>query len=244
MRRNVRRVAWIPCLLLGAAFAALTGCASIEAPPPSPEVAAEVDVRATLSPGDELEFKFFHQPQLNDVQAIRPDGMVTLQLVGEVRAEGKTPGELRTELKTLYSRLFDKPEVTVLLRRMNSRTVYVTGAVNRPGRIPMPDNLTALAAIMRAGGFDEKTARLNSVIVIRQKQDKPCAYVIDVARVLSGEDTQPFHLHGQDIVYVPRTPITDVNDWIEQHITRLVPQFGFAVQTTSGNMTYGVDTSP
>jgi protein involved in polysaccharide export with SLBB domain len=202
------------------------------------------DARVILAPGDLVDVKFFYTPELNESQNIRPDGKITLQLAGEVMAAGLTPSQLQSDLEKKYAGLIEKPSVAVIARTLNHRNVYIGGAVNQPGMIAMPGDLTALSAILQAGGFNMNEAALENVLVIRQKGETRETFCLDFREDLKGDAPQaPFYLHAQDIVYVPRTTIVNVNQWVNQHINKVVPQFGFTYFRTMGDSTVGLDTS-
>jgi len=217
------------------------GCQGVQPAVKQTESRPESVPTVRLGPGDTIEVKFFHNPELNDAQTIRPDGMITLQLVGEIRAQGKTPMELRNELVKRYTPDLRIPDVTVIVRALYERRVYVGGEVKKPGLIAMPGRLTALEAIMEAGGFDPRTARINNVIIIRHKDGKRYGGVLDCKDALKGGEFQPFYLEPQDIVYVPRTNIAKVNQWIDQYINKLVPRTGFTFSYPFGAGTVGLD---
>jgi protein involved in polysaccharide export with SLBB domain len=203
----------------------------------------ESSPKVTLAAGDIIEVKFFYNPELNDSQTIRPDGKITLQLVGDVIAQGKTPTVLRDELRKHYTPELRNPEVAVIVRSLFGRRVYVGGEVKNAGLIQMPGNMTALEAIMQAGGFDPRTAKTSNVVIIRNKDGKIYGCALDLTETLRGNESQPFYLEPQDIVYVPRTTIAKVNQWIDQYITKMIPRTGLAIlyPTTWGAVS--VDTS-
>lgn len=223
------------------------GCQGIKPARKPADMQSESKPKVTLSPGDVIEFKFFYNPELNDAQTVRPDGNITLQLVGEVMAQGKTPAELRDELVKLYTPELRKPEVAVIVRSLYERKVYVGGEVKTPGLILIPGRLTALEAIMQAGGFDRRTAKLSNVVIIRHKEGKRYGCALDYSKIIKGtEEAQPFLLEPGDIVYVPRTTIVQVNQWIDQYINKIIPRTGitysFPIHGGAGG-TIGIDTS-
>ncbi len=199
--------------------------------------------KVILGAGDVLDFRFFYNPELNDTQAVRPDGKIMLQLVAEVSVQGKTPSELQGELVKLYTPELKKPEVTVIVRSLYERRVYVGGEVKAPGLIPIAGSLTALEAIMQAGGFNLTTARLSSVIIIRQKNGKWYGGKLDFGKVIKGREGPSFLLEPRDIVYVPRTNIVKVNQWIDQYINKMIPRTGFQGTYPAGAGSVGIDTS-
>jgi len=159
------------------------------------------DVR--LSAGDTIEIRYFYTPELNKTQIVRPDGKIVLQLVGEVVAAGRTPNELTQELAKKYAKFLKQVDIAIFIESYGSRTVYVGGEVNRPGEVPILRSLTALEAIMIAGGVNSATASLSKVFVIRQQGGKYVRTVLDLEEVLLGRDDTPFYLMPLDLVYVP-----------------------------------------
>ncbi len=192
-----------------------------------------------LRPGDEVELKFYYTPELDVTQIVRPDGRISLQLIGEINVQGKTPSELREELLKLYVPHLKKPEIAVIVRSLLNRRVYVGGQVTTPGVIEIPAETDVLEAIMQAGGFLLPEAEAKNVIVIRHNNGQRYAYSVDLQPALKGQTTQPFYLQPQDIVYVPRTKITEVGQWVDQHINKLIPGIPMYFSRTTGKTTVG-----
>lgn len=180
-----------------------------------------------LEPGDELEIKFFYTPELDVTQAIRPDGRISLQLLGDIVAEGKTPEQLRSELRRLYTPRLKDPEITVLVKSLYARRVFVAGQVTKPGPIEIPGDITLMEAIMEAGGFDLEYAKVENVVVIRNEGQQRRGYVCNLKPALEGLAPEPFFLQPRDIVYVPQTRVTEVDQWIDQHINKMIPRLPF-----------------
>ena len=215
-------------------FSTLLGCAGTPAKTP-PQMASEPEPKLSLGPGDVLDFKFFYNPELNDTQTIRPDGKITLQLIGEVEVNGKTPDQLKQELVKAYTGQLRIPEVAVIGRSFINRRVYVGGDVIRPGMLEMPRRITALEAIMMAGGFDYRRAEVNNVVIIQHKNGQRYGCALDLRDALKGKEAQLFYLEPQDIVYVPRNKISQVGLWIDQHINQIVPRVGFTYSAPLGS---------
>ena len=156
----------------------------------------------TLREGDILKIGFPGSPNLNNVQPIRPDGKINLALVGEVQAAGMTPADLQQKLMDLYAPQLTSKEVTVEVQNF-SFPVYVTGTVLRPGKISSGHPITALEAIMEAGGPDFTRANLKDVKVIRQEGGRTKNYILDLKKVMDGKTAEPFYLKPGDIIYVP-----------------------------------------
>jgi len=204
------------------------------------QVEAVPSCRVDLVPGDVIEVKFFYTPELNVTQTVRPDGKIALQLVGEVKAQGKSPAELRDELLKLFTPHLKASEITVIVRSFRDRRVFVGGQVMTPGIVQMPGKMTVLEAIMEVGGFDLREAEVRNVVVIRHKGGQRYGYALNLKASLAGEETQPFFLEPKDIVYVPRTKIARVNQWIDQHINKLIPRTGFIYSIPMGRGTIAI----
>ena len=174
--------------------------------------------------GDQLDIKFFYNPELNEQVIVRPDGRISLQLIPEVVANGLTPAALTRHLTEQYSKDLKQPQLTVIVRAFGSQRVFVDGEVGKPGLIPILGEMTALQAISEAGGMKE-TARTGEVIVIRRgAANKPIAFVVDLKKAHNGTDlTQDVSLAPFDIVFVPRSHIANVNVWMDQYIRKNIP---------------------
>jgi polysaccharide biosynthesis/export protein len=155
-----------------------------------------------LREGDILKISFPGSPNLNSIQQVRTDGKITLPLVGEVKAAGLTPDALQKKLMDLYAPQLSSKEVTVEVQS-SAFPVYVSGAVLRPGKISTDHPITALEAVMEAGGFDYTKANLKNVTVIRQEGDQTKKYTLDLKKVLEGKVSEPFYMKPGDIIYVP-----------------------------------------
>lgn len=201
----------------------LMGCAS--APKQNwSEEQSKPKTEFVLAPGDEVQISFFGAPELNTTQVIRRDGCIALRLVGDFRAEGKTPMALQQELAALYAQQLQVKEAAVEVRSMVP--VFVAGAVKASGRIVLDRPLTALQAIMQTGGFNEFDAEPSTVIVIRHESSRWVGYTMDLSPALQGKPGPSFYLQPFDIVYVPRSRISKANQWVEQHINRMLPRLG------------------
>lgn len=175
--------------------AAPSAPAGMPAPPPAPML-------QTLSPGDVIKISFPGAPNLETTQQVRRDGHINLALVGEVQVADKTPAALEQELIRLYSSQLVSKEIKVTLVS-SSFAVFVAGAVLRPGKINPEREITALQAVMEAGGFDSAKANTRAVVVIRNAGGQTVNFTLDLQSVLEGKRTEPFFLRSHDIVYVP-----------------------------------------
>lgn len=191
--------------LAGALFMALTllmsGCQTPKQTFVAPADAG-IDRTITLREGDVIKVTFTGSPTLNTTQQIRRDGNVNLALVGDIKASGITPSELEKEILKVYGDQLLSKEVTVTLET-SVFSVFVTGAVLRPGKIQSDRPITVLEAIMEAGGFDHSKANLKSVRVIRREGERMKTFTLNLKPALEGGTTPPFFLRPSDIVHVP-----------------------------------------
>jgi polysaccharide export outer membrane protein len=191
---------------LGLMFLAMaawwSGCATTSAPPaPSnPPTAFDPSI---LREGDVIQITFPGATNLNKGQLMLPQGgMLKLDYVDEIKATGRTPKELQDDILTAYGNALVLREVTVTVLQTSAR-VYVNGEVLRPGPVAMNRPLTALEAIMEAGGFTPQ-ALPSQVGLLRKEDGVQQPYTLDLRKALRGLATNPVYLQPDDIITVPR----------------------------------------
>lgn len=212
----------IACLAM-AGF--LTGCAGpmlkpsnlMQASVPNEKEKAPAE-EYRLKAGDELAIKFYYQKELNEEEFIRPDGKITLQLIGDVQAANLTPSELARLISDQYKKIIKQYQATVIVRRTVQDKVFVGGEVRQPGTLPFSANTTALQALFQSGGFLD-TGEISTVMLIRQSRGgKPQVYSVDLR-----DPANDFVLLPFDVLYVPRSAIASANLFVNQYIDRLIP---------------------
>jgi len=164
---------------------------------------AEVPRHVILASGDVVKLTFSAAPELNQSQKVRSDGKLSLPLVGEVDAAGKTIGQLQGDLIQLYKSQLKTPEVTVSLEA-SLTTVVVSGAVNHPAKIAFERPTTVFQAIMEAGGPSEY-GTLKKVRLVRTVNGVQKSQVMNVQDTLVSQGTKPFYVRDGDVIYVPQT---------------------------------------
>jgi polysaccharide export outer membrane protein len=174
------------------------GEASRSAPPGAPGFSS-----LRLMEGDAVRVNFEGASNLNTIVKLQLDGSITLPLVGEVKALRKTPQELQAELVKLYEKMLQPGYEISVSVAATAASVYVSGAVLRPGRIPMERPLTVLDAIMEAGGFDLARAKPSKARVLRVADGVQRHYDLNLKQALKGDDSSVFYLQPFDIVHVP-----------------------------------------
>ncbi|WP_162532282.1 polysaccharide biosynthesis/export family protein [Candidatus Scalindua japonica] len=186
----------------------------------------------TLGPGDVIEVKYRFWPELNEIQTVRHDGNISLQLIDEVQVAGLTPEKLDEHLTKLYEKHLKDPVLTVIVRSQADQRVYIGGAVKTPGVLPINGNMTALEAIMIAGGFDTTTAAPKNVVLIQNIGEKRYASLLDLENAFYKPESDPYFLGPNDMLFVPRKMIVKLNDFVAQYITGLMPPSFTATNTT------------
>jgi polysaccharide export outer membrane protein len=183
-------------------FAALPG----ERHDPGPSVSAYTSnslyTTDALTEGDVVGITFQYSTNYNTVQKVALDGTLNLDTVGLVKAAGKTPLQLQDELAKLYKAQVKDDVITVKVITPAS-SIYISGAVVRPGKVPLDRPMTVLEGIMEAGGFDPNRAKLSSITVARLENGRQRIYHINVQKILEGADPNPFYLKPFDIINVP-----------------------------------------
>jgi protein involved in polysaccharide export with SLBB domain len=177
-----------------------------------------------------VSIKFYYNPELNEDLTIRPDGKVTMQLIGEVAAAGLSPAQLAGQLTKLYARELTAPNVNVIVRRFGKERVYVSGEVGKQGTVSLTHGMTLYQAIQRAGGLLD-TARRSQVILIRRQPDgHPAGAAVDVRPVESGEAPDlDVALQPLDMVFVPKSEIANINVFVDQYVRKNLPNIPFAI---------------
>ena len=179
--------------------------------PPAAGVVAKASAPAQPAPpeplllreGDAVKVSFPGAPNLNTVATIRRDGKVSLPLVGEFQAAGLAPVEMEKELLKLYGPQLQVKEISVALES-SAFTVYLSGSVLRPGKVISDRPISALEAIMEAGGFDLNKANLKRVTVMRRGDRGQVQYFkLNFKHVLDGKSGETLMLKPFDIVHVP-----------------------------------------
>jgi protein involved in polysaccharide export with SLBB domain len=178
------------------------------------------DQAYVIAPTDDLTVRFYFNPQLDEDLRVRPDGKISLSLVGELTAAGKAPAALSDEITASYARYLAKPKAVVLVRRFANDRAFVAGEVYRPGLIDMNmGRETALQSIASAGGVTDN-ATLADVVVVRRvpDRDQPLVLEVNLLHVLDGtHPDEDIALLPNDLVYVPRSGAAATNLALKQY---------------------------
>ena len=213
----------IAALMIAGLISCATQNAAVKEVQPLALVQTQAPLFYTIAPGDQLDIKFFYNPELNETITVRPDGMISLQLIDEIRAAGLKPSDLDQKLTDLYSQELRKPVLTVIVRSFTRQRIFVGGEVEEPGLIELPTGMTALQAVFQSGGFKETADPAETLVIRKGANDKPIPLRIDLAAVMDADGTgADFQLQPDDIVYVPKSSIANANKFIDEYIGGLL----------------------
>lgn len=201
-----RHVAGFAAALLGLALSACASSGRKEAPPPPAAGAVAVDAYK-IGVDDIVQVTVWRNPELGVTAPVRPDGMISVPLVGDVAAGGHTPEEVSKEIQTKLSAFVRDPQVAVILTDLRSHEylsrVRVTGAVRQPVSIPYRPGMTVLDAVLAAGGITEFAAA-DRTDLHRKGSGESSAYAVRLDRILSrGDLSTNYPVSPGDVITVP-----------------------------------------
>ena len=142
------------------------------------------------------------EPTLSGAMLVRPDGMISLPLLGDVKAAGKTPLQLADDVSTKLRKYIQDPNVTVVLNQMNSKKVYLIGMIGKVGPIEMTPGMTLLEAIASAGGVTED-ANTKKIYILRTEEGKQQKIPVQYKLALRGDLSLNLVLKPGDTIVVP-----------------------------------------
>ncbi|HEY3127931.1 MAG TPA: polysaccharide biosynthesis/export family protein [Acidobacteriota bacterium] len=154
-----------------------------------------------LGPEDVIEVFVWKEPDLSTTVMVRPDGKISLPLISQIQASGKTATQLQQEISEGLRQYVDNAVVNVVIREVNSPKISVLGEVHKPDRYKIRHKVTVLDAIALAGGFTE-FAKQNEVLVIRNGPTGLQKIRLNLKRLLKEGTGEPFYLRPSDTVYV------------------------------------------
>jgi polysaccharide export outer membrane protein len=203
MNRLLGGLAAIACILM------LSGCASGSVgskEPPPPQTSAAVDAYQ-IGVDDIVQVSVWRNPELGITVPVRPDGMISVPLVGDVAAGGRTPDDVAKDIQTKLAAYVRDPQVAVILTELRSHEylsrVRVTGAVRTPVSIPYRPGMTVLDAVLAAGGITEFAAADRSNLY-RKGTESTQSYQVRLDRILNrGDLSTNFTVAPGDVITVP-----------------------------------------
>jgi polysaccharide export outer membrane protein len=181
-----------------------------------PRLTTVTEDRYRLQPGDVLEVQFRYSPEFNQTLTVQPDGYITLEIGGDLKVAGFTIEQTREAiLRQARTRLQD-PVATIVLKEFQRPYFVVAGEVATPGKIEMRERVTAIQAIMLAGGMKE-TARSSQVVVFRKiNSDTAEVKLLNLKDIKRTSDLEnDLTLQAGDMVFVPRDKISKIERFMK-----------------------------
>jgi len=173
---------------------------------PPPVVAApglNLPPEYTIGADDVLSIVFWRDKELTADVTVRPDGKVSLPLLNDVQASGLTPAQLKDRIVEESKKYVEDPNVTVVVKEIRSRKVYITGEVRKPGPYALTGAMTVLQMISIAGGLADY-ARPDKISIVRVENGKPASFKFNYKEVINGKKLhQNIELKPGDTIIVP-----------------------------------------
>lgn len=150
---------------------------------------------------DELQISVWREPELSTSVVVRPDGMITLPLINDVKAVGLKTEELQNVLMEKLKNFVNEPQVTVIVRSIRSRKVYLVGEVGHQGTFTINGDMTALELLAAAGGVGP-FAKADSIYILREQNGKKIRIPFHYKKAVAGK-SENVTLQPGDVVVVP-----------------------------------------
>jgi polysaccharide export outer membrane protein len=176
-----------------------------------PRLTTVTEDRYRLQPGDVIEVQFRYTPEFNQTVTVQPDGYISLEIGGDLKVAGLTVEESRQAILRQANKRLQDPVASVLLKEFQKPYFVVAGEVAQPGRIEMREKVTALQAIMLAGGMKE-SAKSSQVVVFRKiNSDMAEVKVLNLKQIRATSDLEnDLTLQAGDMVFVPRDKLSKI----------------------------------
>lgn len=156
-----------------------------------------------IGPDDVLSIVYWKDKDMSSESQVRPDGKISLPLINEMHAAGLTPEQLRLKITEESKRFMEDASITVVVRQINSRKVFITGEVSKPGPYPLTSPTSVMQLIAMAGGLREY-ANSKKIVIMRTEGGRPVSLPFDYPAVTSGKNLkQNIELKPGDTVVVP-----------------------------------------
>jgi protein involved in polysaccharide export with SLBB domain len=180
-----------------------------------------------LYPGDEVDLTVASAPELNKTLIVQPDGRLNLALAGPVMVADRTLPDSERVISNAYASQLLRPQVTLTVRAAPLK-VFVGGEVDKPGVYDMPGDINALQAVIMAGSFKTSAKRSQVVIIRRGADGRAMLRTVDLRAGVGNPAVDLVPLRRFDVVYVPRTSVSEAGLFVQQYFRDLSPvQLGF-----------------
>ena len=181
-----------------------------------PRLTTVTEERYRLQPGDVLEVQFRYSPEFNQTVTVQPDGYISLEISGDIKVAGMTVEQTRNAILSRAAKRLRDPMASVILKEFQRPYFVVAGEVAQPGKIEMRERVTAIQAIMLAGGMKE-SARSSQVVVFRRiNSDTAEVKLLNLKNIRRTSDLEnDLTLQAGDMVFVPRDKISKIERFMK-----------------------------
>ena len=218
-------------LLLGAG---LSACAGTAGSPPGPQVSAY-----RVGPPDQLHITILPEPVIERDVIVRPDGMISIDLIGDISAAGRTTQEIASDIETRIGRFKRDARVTVALGAALSSEVTVLGEISRPSTFPLSRQTRVVEALGTVGGTTTFSAK-GRIRLIRTQDGDTTVYNVDLKAIERGDLRTNYLLQGGDLVYVPPGVMASIGYAVQAALFPFQQLLGFGGSVTTKVFTGGL----
>lgn len=179
-----------------------------------------------IQKGDKLSVKFFSHPELNEPSVIvRPDGFISLQIIDDIRAEGRTALELKADLEKAYNETLLNPIISVAVIEFVAPRVFIGGQIKNAGRYDLRDAKTIVQVVFLAGGFTEDANRKMVILARPDGKGDWQTQAVNVMKILDKKSPEKdVELRDGDYIFIPDSKISQFNKAVET-FRGLLPRF-------------------
>lgn len=171
-------------------------------PPSTPVTPPHVDDNYVIGPSDVLTVNVWKEQALSGNLLVRPDGMISMSLIGDIQASHLTPLQLADQISARLKKYIQSPNVTVVISQIHSKVVYMLGEVGKKGPIEMTPQMTLLEAVSIAGGPTD-FANIKKIYILRNEGGKHVKIPVRYKAALKGDQSCNLPLKPDDTIVVP-----------------------------------------
>ncbi|MDD5759904.1 MAG: polysaccharide export protein [Desulfobulbaceae bacterium] len=177
------------CGVIAVMFFVLTGFVANASAGQEATSSSETQAEYVIGLGDQLQIMVWKEPELTQAMSVRIDGRISLPLVGDVEAAGKTIRDLKKILEGKYATVISEPAVSVMLVQSKSLRYYIIGKVAQPGEFPIDFPITVLQAIAKSGGFQE-WAKTDKISIVRREGGRETISSFNYEALVNGQNLE------------------------------------------------------
>lgn len=219
----IKRIAFMAILLTALGLTAQAQAQSTSSQATRPSRVAQpprlgtfgAEDRYVLHPGDVLEIQYRYTPEFNQTVTVQPDGFISLEIGGDLKVGGRNLDQVRTALLAKASTRLASPELTIILKEFQKPYVVVAGEVPQPGKFEVREKLTALQAVLLAGGFKD-SAKSSQILVFRKLNGEMAEVrVLNFKTMKQTSDLEnDLTLQPGDMILVPRNRLSKIERYV------------------------------